>query len=116
MIRQARWFCLLSESSLAWDEGDTKSGQRRLLVFRSGDIVYREDLAQGQKIPPPPGYLRPFPVRQRNFDLITYDRMRVLTTELRRLISYEINRNIELCLSPTAVLGYQQLQNVLQWV
>jgi len=116
MIRQARWFCLLSESSLAWDEGDTKSGQRRLLVFRSGDIVHREDLAQGQKIPPPPGYLRPFPVRQRNFDLITYDRMRVLTTELRRLISYEINRNIELCLSPTAVLRYQQLHNVLQWV
>jgi DNA polymerase-3 subunit epsilon len=116
MIRQARWFCLLSESSLAWNEGDTTDGQRRLLVFRSGDIVHREDLAQGQKIPPPPGYLRPFPVRKRNFDLITYDRMRVLTTELRRLISYETDRNIELRLSPTAVLGYQQLRNVLQWV
>jgi DNA polymerase-3 subunit epsilon len=116
LIRRSRWFCLLSESSLAWDEGDTKSGQRRLLVFRSGNIIHREDLAQGQKIPPPPGYLRLFPVRQRNFDLITYDRMRVLTTELRRLISYETDRNIELRLSPTAVLGYQQLRNVLQWI
>jgi DNA polymerase-3 subunit epsilon len=116
LIRRARWFCLLSESSLAWERGDTSGGQRRLLVFRSGDIVHRKDLVQGQKIPPPPGCLRPFRIRQRNFDLKTYDRMRILTTELRRLVSYEPNRNIELQLSPTAVLRYQQLHNLLQWV
>ena len=116
LIRRARWFCLLSESSLAWDRGDTADGQRRLLVFRSGDIVYREDLAQGRKSPPPPGYLRSFLVRQRNFDLITYDRMRVLTTELRRLVSYETNRNIELRLSLTAVLGRDAIIKALTWV
>ncbi len=116
LIRRARWFCLLSESSLAWDRGDTAGGQRRLLVFRSGDIVYREDLAQGRKPPPPPGYLRPFPVRQRNFDLITYDRMRVLTTELRRLVSYETDRSIELRLSPTDVLGRDAIIKALTWV
>ncbi|MDQ1352378.1 MAG: polymerase subunit epsilon, partial [Acidobacteriota bacterium] len=87
LIRRARWFCLLSESSLAWDTGETAGGQRRLLVFRGGGIAHSEDLSPGQEPPPPPGYLRPFHIRQKNFDLMMYDRMRVLTTELRRLIS-----------------------------
>jgi len=116
LIRRARWFCLLSESSLAWNTGDTAGGERRLLVFRGGDVVYREDLLEERETPPPPGYLRPFPVRRANFDIDTYDRMRVLTTELRRLVSGETDREIELRLSPTAALDRDSLTKALAWV
>ena len=116
MIRRGRWFCLLSESSLAWDTGERAGGGRRVLVFRSGGIVYRENLAGSGDIPLPPGSLRPFAVRRRNFDVMVYDRMRVLTTELRRLVSYETNRNIELRLGPHAVLGREALLKALAWV
>jgi len=116
LIRRARWFCLLSESSLAWNTGETAGGQRRLLVFRGGDIAHSEDLPVGQEPPPPPGYPRPFHIRQRNFDLITYDRMRVLTTELRRLVSDKKERRLQLRLSPTAILESQQLSGLFQWI
>lgn len=116
LIRRSRWFCLLSESSLAWNTGDTAGGERRLLVFRGGAVVHREDLEGGKEIPPPPGYLRPFPVRRTNFDIDTYDRMRVLTTELRRLVSGEIDREVELRLSPTAALDRDSLTKALEWV
>ncbi len=116
LIRRARWFCLLSESSLAWNTGETAGGQRRLLVFRGGAIAHSEDLPAGQEPPPPPGYLRPFHIRQKKFDLMTYDRMRVLTTELRRLISDKKERRLQLRLSPTAILEFQRLNNLFQWI
>lgn len=116
LIRRSRWFCLLSESSLAWNTGETAGGERRLLVLRGGAVVYREELQEGKEPPPPPGYLRPFPVRRTNFDIKTYDRMRVLTTELRRLVSSERNREVELRLSPTATLNRDSLAKALEWV
>jgi hypothetical protein len=45
---------------------------------------------------------------------MTYDRLRILTTELRRLISE--NRNIELRLGPMVTLGYEELKKALRWV
>ncbi|NIM12478.1 MAG: GIY-YIG nuclease family protein [Candidatus Aminicenantes bacterium] len=116
LIRRARWYCLLSESSLAWTTGETAGRQRRLLVFQEGTIIRQEDITQEQEIPIPPGYQQPFPARQKNFDVMTYDRLRVLTTELRRLVSDEIDRHVQLHLSPKVVLGRQQLLNLLQWV
>lgn len=116
LIRRARWFCLLSESSLAWNTGETAGGGRRLLIFRSGAAVNREDLNEGKVTPPPPGHARPFAVRQQNFDIVTYDRMRVLTTELRRLVSSETDRHIELRLTPNATLNRETLRKGLVWV
>lgn len=116
LIRRARWFCLLSESSLAWNTGETAGGQRKLLVFRGGAIAHSEDLSAGQEPPPPPGYLRPFHIRQNNFDFMTYDRMRVLTSELRRLISDKKERRLQLRLSPTAILESQGLRKLFQWI
>jgi hypothetical protein len=47
---------------------------------------------------------------------MTYDRLRVLTTELRRIVSDETDRQVRLRLSPRVVLGRQQLLNLLKWV
>jgi DNA polymerase-3 subunit epsilon len=116
LVRRARWFCLLSESSLTWDTGETAGGQRRLLVFRSGAITHSEDLPSGRAPMIPPGYQRPLNLRQNNFDIITYDRMRVLTTELRRLISDKKDRQVQLCLSPKSILKFANLNKLFQWI
>jgi hypothetical protein len=69
---------------------------------------------EGVKSMPPPGHAISFRVRQNNIDLITYDRMRVVTTELRRILSE--NRDLELCLRPKVTLGRQDLIKALRWV
>jgi hypothetical protein len=114
MIRRARWLCLLSQSSLAWKSPRVDDHQKIVLIFKDGAIDDRKMLNIRQKLPSPPGYATSFRDRKRCIDLITYDRLRVLTTELRRLVSED--RHIELCPSPTAILGCQELQGALRWV
>jgi len=114
LIRRARWFCLLSESSLAWEAGGRSGGMKNLIILESGSVFKQNAIAITAKIPVPPGFDRSFPRRQKNLNLITYDRLRVLTTELRRLISE--NRPIELRLRPTVALGNDELKRALRWV
>jgi DNA polymerase-3 subunit epsilon len=116
LIRRSRWICLLSEASLAWKTGKTSGKKRRLLVFQGGAVLRREDIAPDAPIPSPPGFQKTFVARQKNFDLITYDRIRVLTTELRRIAADETDRHVQLRLSPKVVLEQQQLLNLLKWI
>jgi DNA polymerase-3 subunit epsilon len=116
LIRRSRWFCLLSEASLAWKTGKTSGENRRLLVLRGGSVSRQEDMAPDAPIPSPPGFQKPFTARQQNFDLVTYDRMRVLTTELRRIAVDETDRQVQLRLSHKVILERQQLLNLLQWI
>ncbi len=114
LIRRSRWLCLISESSLAWESTDAADETRRLLVFEAGAVHRAEDLARDAEIPSPPEHGRA-PSRRRDcFDVMTHDRLRVLTTELRRLLAEE--RRITLRLSPTAVLGNEALARALRWI
>jgi hypothetical protein len=47
---------------------------------------------------------------------MTYDRMRVLTTELRRIAADETDRQVQLRLGPKVLLERQQLLNLLKWI
>jgi DNA polymerase-3 subunit epsilon len=114
MIRRARWFCLLSESALVWASADLPQGFKYLVVFEKGDIRYRDDWHPGRETPIPPGFARSFRCRQKNLDLTTCDRLRVATTEMRRLISE--GRRIELRLGPKVAIDRQHLKKALQWV
>jgi hypothetical protein len=114
LIRRARWFCLLSESSLAWTSAEQRNNLKILVVFTNGAAVDRKFVKTAEKIPVPPGRAKSFRSRQNNIDLITYDRLRVLTTELRRLVSE--GRDIELRLSPGVTLNRRGIAKVLQWV
>ena len=116
LIRRSRWLCLLSEASLAWKTGKTSGENRRLLVLQGGVVLRREDIALDAPIPSPPDFQKNFIARQQNFDLMTYDRLRVLTTELRRIAADENDRQVQLRLSPKVVLERQQLLNLLKWV
>lgn len=114
LIRRARWFCLLSESSLAWTSTDHPDNLKIRVVFKNGSVLNRNIVKTAEEIPIPPGCANSFRSRQNNIDLITYDRLRVLTTELRRLVSE--GRDVELRLGPGVTLNRRGIAKVLRWV
>jgi DNA polymerase-3 subunit epsilon len=114
LIRRARWFCLLSESTLAWEAAERPQSDKIMIVFANGRVNERKELSRDGQTVTPAGFAKPFRERQKNIDLTTYDRLRVVTTELRRIISE--GRNVELRLKPEVALTRQQLIKALQWV
>jgi DNA polymerase-3 subunit epsilon len=114
LIRRARWFGLLSESTLAWTAVDRPEEYKKMIVFEKGQVIQRNDLILDGKLMTPPGFARSFRDRQKNIDLITYDRLRIVTTEMRRIISE--GRDIELRLGPEVTLRRWQLIKALRWV
>ena len=114
LIRRARWFCLLSESSLTWSSADHRDKFKMLLVFKNGSVLERDKVKSAKKAPIPPGYTKSFRTRQKDMNLTTYDRLRVVTTELRRLVSE--GRVVELRLGPGVTLSCQEIIKVLRWV
>jgi len=111
-IRRADWFCRLCESSLVW-EADRKEN-RRLLSVEEGVFQNVVLVAQEGKIPVPSGYKRNRFQRQKCFDIGTYDRMRVLTTEIRRILSE--GREVEIRFSPRTALNAEQIKKILLWI
>jgi DNA polymerase-3 subunit epsilon len=115
LIRRARWFCLLSESSLTWASAAGRSAPRQNRVVLENGTVIQQGAARALAGPmPPPGHANSFRRRQHNVDLITYDRLRVLTTEIRRILSE--GRQIELRLGPRVSLGRSELTKALKWI
>jgi hypothetical protein len=111
-VRRGRWLVRLSESSLAWAEPGRE--RRRLIVIRGGAVAARAYLEPGAPVPVPPGHARPLGERRAAFDLATFDRLRVLTTEVRTLVA-EAGR-VALRLGPRARLSRRRLQVVLRWI
>jgi DNA polymerase-3 subunit epsilon len=111
-VRRGRWLLRLSECSLAWAEPGAET--RRLLVFQGGAVAARADLPPDTPLPVPPGHARTPAERRAAFDVATFDRLRVLTTELRGLAAGP--GSVELQLGPHARLSRRRLQAVLRWV
>jgi hypothetical protein len=109
-IRRARWLVLLSESSLSWQE---KDASKFLLVFERGQVLYGRQI-DTEVLPVPPGYQMTHEERQRSFDLMTVDRMRVVTAEIRNMIAN--NAYVMLRLSPTNFLDNTAIAKVFKWV
>ena len=83
--RRARWFTRLLDASVVWTEPGATDA--RLLVIENGEIVARS-AANDQRTPPiPPGYQRPIAARREAFTLARFDRLRVLTTEFKRVVA-----------------------------
>jgi hypothetical protein len=113
-IRRACWLCLLSESTLVWKSPIGTDGVRNLVVFERGAVSHRDVLAEGECTPTPPGYQKRFSERGAAFDLPVYDRLSVLTKEIRRLVSE--GRPVELRLNPSSALNREKLERMLRWV
>ncbi|MCX4243044.1 3'-5' exonuclease [Paraliomyxa miuraensis] len=86
----------------------------RLLVFERGVVSAREDRPSGTRSPLPPGWTRPLHERRLQIDAATFDRLRTLTTEVRRVAAD--GRIVELVLGPRRRLRGDRLQRALAWV
>lgn len=109
MLRRARWFRMLSESDLSWEPREAGRSRHRAQI-RQGRLVRLPD-------GPPPALAEPIlPIAQRGrrFDLATYDRLRVITTEIRRLIAE--GRDARVRLIPRGDLDAPQLRQLLRWL
>jgi len=116
LVRRSRWYCMLSESALTWTSGKTAGRKRRLLVLYQGKVTRQEDIAPEVPVPLPPGHEIPLADRRKNIDLATYDRLRVLTTELRRLAAKENGKDLKMRLSTKVMLEHKQFIELLKWV
>ncbi len=79
VLARARFLCVLSEASVSFIEG----AARRLLLVSRGEVVARSWQPLDALPPMPQGTLRRAAERRSGLNLARYDRLRVLTTELR---------------------------------
>ena len=114
MIRRSRWFAVLSESSLSWSPTDGDSRHRHVVVIHRGGIDAADRLAAGRSTPLPPGYRKPALLRRAQIDFAAYQRLRVVTTEIRRLLAD--GRNPELRISDRVLLGPERLSRMMYWI
>jgi DNA polymerase III epsilon subunit-like protein len=110
LLRRSRWLTRLGNATLSWQVGGEAAGCR-YLVLQRGRVVARGnhcDLATR----PTPDRLAPSS-SWRPQDRVTYDRLRVLTTELRRLVQEK--RRFSIWLSADACLNRAHLARILPW-
>jgi DNA polymerase III subunit epsilon len=113
-FRRARWFLLLSEARVAWYGRNPAEAEKHMALFDRGQLRRIGTMAVDDPLPVPSGFRRNHKERLQSFDLITYDRMRVVTTEIRRLVSE--GRDVEIRLTETAFMRREALGKILRWV
>lgn len=111
-LRRAAWLTRLASSTVAWPyrTGTTQ----RVLVLDAGRIVHRADLRADAGLPPPPGWAAPNPRPVPALDRVAFDRLRIVTAQLRRLVTE--GRDPRLHCSPRAILSPSRLSRALFWV
>ena len=112
-MRRARWLARLSDSVVAWRQGAGEDGLHAL-VLASGCVADSRLVEDVASLPESPGYGRGWREKQAALDLQGYDRLRVLTTELRRLLTEE--RLVCVRLGANVYLRAGQLGHLLRWV
>ncbi len=111
VMRRARWLCALSECSVAWGcEG--AGGPIRCVILSRGEVISQHVPGGGRLLPPlAPGHAVPLRERQESIDLAAYDRLSVLSRELRALVSGP--GPVALRLGPTSILDRETLTRAL---
>jgi hypothetical protein len=110
--RRAAWLTRLFDSSVVWREpGDSCA---RLIVIEEGEVALTAAVDANAPPPIPPGYRRPLAARREVFTLASFDRLRVLTTELKRLITSGAPVALRLGVGPA--LDESRLASALWWV
>ncbi|HEX5659155.1 MAG TPA: GIY-YIG nuclease family protein [Polyangiales bacterium] len=82
LLRRTRWLRMLGEADIAYRERGMP--QARALIVAGGEIVAQQDLESLAALDTLP-VRRPQVLRSTRYDAASYDRLRVLATELRRV-------------------------------
>jgi DNA polymerase-3 subunit epsilon len=110
--RRAMWLTRLVDASVVWREPGVTGA--RLIVIEHGEIVV-STAADADATPPiPPGYQRPAMARRELFTVACFDRLRVLTTELKRLVAAGAPVALRFGVGPA--LADSRLAAALWWV
>jgi DNA polymerase-3 subunit epsilon len=110
--RRALWLTRLVDASVVWREPG--AARRRLMVIERGEILLCTDADQDGSPPIPPGHQRPVMDRRGLFDVACFDRLRVLTTELKRLAA--ARAPVALRFGSEPALADARLAAALWWV
>jgi DNA polymerase-3 subunit epsilon len=110
--RRAIWSTRLVDSSVLWTEPGIAGA--RLIVIENGEVVVNANVDADATPPIPPGHARPVAARREAFTLACFDRLRVLTTELKRLVAADVPVALRLGVAPP--LADVHLASVLWWV
>jgi DNA polymerase-3 subunit epsilon len=110
--RRATWMTRLVDASIAWTEPG--HARRRLIVIENGEVVVKADIGSDTPPPVPPGHARPVAARREAFTLERFDRLRVLSTEVKRLVGTAAPVALRLGVGPP--LAGARLASVLWWV
>jgi DNA polymerase-3 subunit epsilon len=110
--RRAIWLTRLFDSSVVWREPVDSCA--RLIVIENGEVTSSATVDASAPPPMPPGCRRPAAARRETFTLASFDRLRVLTTELKRLVA--AGAPVALRLGPGPALDASRLASALWWV
>jgi DNA polymerase-3 subunit epsilon len=110
--RRAIWLTRLFDSTVVWREPDGECA--RLIVIENGELVLNRTVDADATPPIPPGFRRHVRARREAFTLDRFDRLRVLTTELKRLIAADARVALRLGVGPA--LDASRLASALWWV
>ena len=113
-MRRARWFCRLSESILTWTDANDKRNKKHMILIENGVPIFGKSSLHPDGTFFPAGHKKTLLNRQKNFDIAAYDRMRIVTTEMRRIV--QEGRDVELCFHPGIILRNAELEKILPWV
>jgi DNA polymerase III subunit epsilon len=110
--RRALWLVRLVDATVVWRERGGAGA--RLLIVDNGEITARA-AGEHDTVPPvPAGCRRSLAERQQTFSVARFDRLRVLTTELRQLARDGGSVSLRFGVQPA--LAGARLASVLSWV
>jgi DNA polymerase-3 subunit epsilon len=110
--RRAMWLTRLVDASLVWREPG--AARARLIVLERGEVVRITDADPDGTPSIPPGWQRSTMARRELFTTACFDRLRVLTTELKRLVAAGVPVALRFGSGPA--LADARLAAALWWV
>lgn len=110
--RRAKWVTRLVDASIVWQEPG--ADRARLIVIEHGEIITRAWVDPDTAPPVPPGHARRRDARPEGFTVARFDRLRVLMTELKRLLAE--GAPVALRIGERPALTGARLAAVLSWV
>ncbi len=111
LLQRARWLCLLYDSAIVFRE--PASSQLRLLLIHHGNLVEARDVAPDE---PTAQSVSSHPLHDRKaeIDRVYYDRLRTLTSELKRVLRDD--GTVAVRVGQNHWLRGATLANLLRWV